>query len=195
MSNKHWLNLTVSATSPFDAGANTINLQNPFNDLRAAINLTTTLNTISIGGDPIVNADQNLMTLSNGIAVGGKAQLNFGRDNNGRTFTVEFGFTAYSVTGSSFITGANGNDTFDLSASISGIIDGGNGDDTFNINAAALAITGLRGGADSDTLNGKDTANIWTINVANSGTLVNDDQTVTFAETEDLNGGCGLGVM
>ncbi|VAW84687.1 hypothetical protein MNBD_GAMMA18-1219, partial [hydrothermal vent metagenome] len=162
-----------------NGGANNVTLNNT---------ATTTLDVVDTGGNLTVNADQDL-TLTRDITVGGAAQLNFARDNNDRTFTAGSGLTTYSVTGSSFITGGNGNDTFDLSASISGPIDGGAGNDIFNINAPGLTLTNLRGGAGNDTLNGNDSANTWQITTDDGGTL---NSTTTFSQMETLTGGSAV---
>ncbi|MCF6211369.1 MAG: filamentous hemagglutinin N-terminal domain-containing protein [Gammaproteobacteria bacterium] len=137
-------------------------------------------------------------SISDTIDGGGGTNTLTGRDSN-TTWTISTAGNSLAATSSgndyvnAFInidtlTGGTGSDIFDLGAGISGSVNGGQGDDTFNIDTPGLSLTDLRGGAGSDTLNGNDSANIWTINAANSGTLFNGGQTVTFAAIENLNG-------
>ncbi len=167
--------------------------------------VTTTLDVVNISGKLIVNAEQGL-ALADNITVTDTAEFNFAQDNNdGHTFAVSSGLTlaasAITVSGGTGddvfdiastvvgnLDGSSGVDTFNLGANVTGIVDGGNGDDIFNMNAAGLSLADLRGGADNDTLNGHDSINIWTINAANGGTLVNGLQTSAFTEMENLNG-------
>jgi len=195
--------LTVAGAASFvsDALTGNIDLTNN-NDLQGAISITTTgsnadallnnndttLGLINTDGRLTINTNQNLV-LGNDITVGGTAQLNFGQDNNGRTFTAQTG-VAYSAN-TSTITGGTGNDTFELSASLSGTINGANGNDIFNINAAGLTFSDISGGNNTDTVRGPNAVNTWRVNSNGGGTL---NSTIAFSQMETLTGGTGTGV-
>lgn len=179
---------------------------------------TTTLGataqgTFNVGGALTVNATQDL-TLANDITVGGASLINFGLDNNGRTFAAQSGII-YTA-GSSTITGGAGNDVFNLNTNLAGAINGGDGNDifnvnssttgningqagndTFNINATGVTLT-LVGGTETDTVRGPDSANFWIVDSAGGGTLdqtaIADATVVNFSEMETLTGGTGTGV-
>ncbi|MCF6261461.1 MAG: hypothetical protein L3J98_15080, partial [Gammaproteobacteria bacterium] len=131
----------------------------------------------TLTGTAYGEAGSDRFTVSQAISQG---QLDGGIDND--TFELDA-----DVAGA--VTGGEGVDTFTITADITGVLNGNAGNDIFNMDATTLAITDLNGGADSDTLNGNDSANIWTINAANSGSLVNDGQTTTFSGMENLTGG------